>query len=437
VAETYRFFDAQGLAGAWTLGTVLTGRYELVGRWSLPGGFGDEVIDGNRHLVGDGWQQQVGTSGEIEPMSGISFMAGTPPCSGFSLLNRSRGENARGASSNINDCMKELIAAAGRFRGADGGHGPEVVAFESVQGAFKEGRDLMLWLRDDLSERTGEAYSITHVLMSGSSVGAAQMRHRYYPIFHRVPFGLTPPAPKHVITYDDAIGDLCELAMTWDAQSYVRPVLNEWAARKRRVDGLVTDHVAVDSGRLVRYINEALEDTPHGWLPGESVKDLVKRTGVVPKTIWETRYVEEDESGNPYLVGWGWPKRIRADRPGYVLTGGSVSQFVHWEEPRLLTVRECSRLMGYPDAWRWDMARNQKQAGSWIGKCCPVDSGRWISDHVAFSLDDPDDARALANDFTEKLDERERLYDCTLDYRKWPEEVSGWTAKPRELTSST
>src|SRR5205085_324792 len=100
---------------------------------------------------GDGWDQW-------EPAEG-GFLAGTPPCSGFSVLSLGPGWE-RGPGSPINSCMHELVQYASRCTGLDGGRGVEVVSLESVQGAFKKGRGLMQELRDKLVAGTGQRYDI-------------------------------------------------------------------------------------------------------------------------------------------------------------------------------------------------------------------------------------------------------------------------------------
>lgn len=111
------------------------------------------------------------------------------------------------------------------------------------------------------------------------------------------------------------------------------------------------------------------------------------------------------------------------DRPGYVLTGGGMSDFIHPEEIRFLTGRECSRLMGLPDAWSWKDAKTPGQLSNYIGKCCPVQSGRWISGWVREALDG--NAPVGGGDVT-TVGDREYLFDCTLDYKRWDPEVSGY-----------
>lgn len=416
------FVDIQGLAGAWTLGTVQAG-FDLVGRGSMKGGFGDVVIDGNRHLVGVDWEQmEGGNADEWEPMT-AAYVCGTPPCSGFSLLNTSaqqakkRGKDTpttkRGVDSSINDCMKELIKYCGdKVTGTDGLPGPQVVSFESVQGAFKQGRELMQFLVNDLIERTGQRYELTHVLMAGATVGSAQMRHRYYFVAHRIPFGVDMPEERRVATYGDAIGDLLGLKETWDAQKYDgRRKPSAYAAKLRSETGMVSAQISAhnDTPRRRIYFEELW---PH-WLPGEGLGPPLQR------------YVEKHGKTPPGAERWwNWdtmtrrgfsgPHRCKEDKPGFVLTGGGLVDALHYAEPRGITVREGARLMGYPDDWDWSMCKSVMQASLFIGKCCPVQSGRWISEWVKRALDGnpgtPNEVISKPGDTVERLHDSSRLW---------------------------
>lgn len=413
---TFPAVDCQGLAGAWTLGTIQTGRFHLVGRKSLPGGFGDAAIDNNRHLVGDGWEQQVGNQPEWEPHT-AAYVHGTPPCSGFSLMNASKGANKRGPDSPINSCMRDLAIYGARCIGSDGKPGAEIISFESVQQAYTTGRELMQNLRALIEEESGQEYDITHVMMSGASVGNAQARHRYYFVAHRIPFGVDRPQPRKVATYRDAIGDLVGQELTWEEQNYVNDptaYVEEW--HLRRPDGKVAGHMPHlnEKTRFVALMNDVID----GWEPGVKMKALIESLDEPPPTLLE-RFPYTKETWRD-LRGWQWPTRIDPDRPGYVIAGGGASKFVHWEEPRFLTVRELSRLMGYPDTWNWPDGISVDNAGKLIGKCCPVTSGFWLSWWVANALE------GTPGEKGKEVGDREFEHNSSLDYRRWDPEVSGW-----------
>lgn len=401
------FVDCQGLAGAWSLGTAQAG-FDLQHRASLPGGFGDIVMEENRSKfrgLNTEWQQEVGTPGDgWTPQVGVSYLCGTPPCSGFSLMNVAKGDNARGPGSNINNCMKELVAYAGSCTGADGKPGPEVVAFESVQGAYSQGRPLMVELLHRLNAATRDEYVLTHVLMSGGSIGAAQMRHRYFPVWHRIPFGVDPPQPRKVSTYEMAIGDLIGSRIQWEDQAYKRKARFDLQAQLRSDSNRFDSHIGVDHGRMYTVLTRYWEDMEIG----ENLPQSLERRKIRPPEF-EGSWNEKEQRYN----GWNWPIKIRPDRLGYVLTGGAIHGCIHWAEPRMLTVRECSRLMGYPDEWSWPTG-NTNQASMWIGKCCPVQSGKWISGWVLEAL------KGHPGTPGSRIGDKEFHFNCTNDYKKWP-----------------
>ncbi len=422
MSQVHDFIDCEGLAGAWSLGTVQAG-FRLVSRASLAG-FGDTVAEANRHLLGYDWNQQEGKGlAEWEDGHTASYVCGTPPCSGFSLLNTSaaqakkRGkevpDTGRGPDSSINDCMKEVVKyGTTRVTGSDGLPGAQIVAFESVQQAGKQGRELMKWMAEQAREDTGQPYELTHVFMSGASVGAAQMRHRYYFVLHRIPFGVDPPEERRVCTYRDALKDLEGLADTWEGQPYGPEGPSDWVLEQglRDPSGLVTDHIAAHNETNRRRIY--FEELWPFWLPGEGLEPPLRRYiakyGKTPDGAEKWWNWEHDRRN-----GFSGPFRAKPDKCGYVLTGGGLVDCMHYAEQRGITVREGSRLMGYPDSWQWDVAGSVMKASLFIGKCCPVQSGRWISEWVYNALE------GMPGEQGEKIGEHEYLHNSTNAYKSW------------------
>lgn len=312
---------------------------------------------------------------------------------GFSNLNT---QSERGPGAPINRCMWELVDYAGHCTGVDGRPGPQIVSFESVQAAYTKGRVLMQALRDHLESLTGQEYDLHHVLMSGGSVGAAQYRHRYYVVFSRIPFGVDAPQredlpSQKVVTYYDAIGDLQGLDLEWGPQRYRYgpPFVSttryegpsQYADDLRSPDGVVTQHMAAE-GRVAESVRDACLK---GWPAGKYLSEAFDALDIHPENYQKARRPEGIRRGKSSYKGLNWPLRINPNKSGYVQTGGCARDFAHWTEPRLLTVRELSRMMGYPDTWIWPQSISQ--CSMQIGKCCPVTSGRWISDWVARALE--------------------------------------------------
>jgi site-specific DNA-cytosine methylase len=400
------FIDCSGLAGAWTLGTVQTGEFALVHRVSELGGFGDATVERNRHLLPGDWQIEEGLADGWTPGQ-AGFLCGTPPCAAWSSIN-TQGEKGPGAKQNA--CMHRLIEYAGRCAGMDGKRGPEIVGIESVQPAFSKGRPLFHMLWDKLDDLTGQDYEMHHVLMSGASVGAAQMRHRYFAIWARVPFGVDPPERSalpdgRVVTYRDALSGLEGLDLRWDAQPYGATEAGAYGASLRAQSASC---MMTAGGGMAEHVRGAAE---RGWEPGTFLSEAFDALDYHPPRAGGQRREGGLRRGSSSYRGLNWAYRVTEDKSGYVLAGSCARDFAHYSEPRLLTIRELSRLMGYPDSWEW--AHKITVASAEIGKCCPVPSGRWISNWVARALNGEPGQRGRV------LNDGEYVYPYTRAYKEW------------------
>lgn len=412
-----RAVDCQGLAGAFTLGTVEAG-FDLVAKVELPGGFGVDNCTSNRHLLGE-FEVQVASEHEWEPYDGVAYVFGNPPCSGFSLMNTAHlaakaqggtARNTRGINSPINDCMWALVRYAARV---NGDRGPEFLAMESVQQAYRKGRPLMQRLRNTLEELTRRRFTLTHVLMSGGAVGAAQLRKRYFMVLHADdrPFEVRRPEPRELVTYRQAISDLGGLEWdTWDEQGYRHQVTSSFQEEHRRPDGVVGDHAA-PTANGTKHVTQVFSLLESGlWEVGEAMGQAAlryyERHGNLP-----AGFDLERIQAKGWSFGFHQPRRVPPDHWGYVITGAGGYDFVHWQEDRFLSVRECARLQGFPDDWLWVGTQSLRQAYAWIGKGVPVQSGRWLSTQVARSLQRPGVQSG------ELIGDREWLVDVTDAWR--------------------
>lgn len=333
-------------------------------------------------------------------------------CSGFSSLNT---RDARGPGADVNKCMVQLVDYAGRCVGQDGRPGPEIVCLESVQAAFTKGRNLMQHLWSRIEDETDQTYELHHVLMSGASVGAAQRRHRYFMVLSRVPFGIDPPRREDLpderpATYSDAIGDLEEGKIQWEYQPYPHV---KWTTRYqdalRSQTGQFDGHFT--AGGLVGAA--AAEAACLGWEPGTFLSEAFDSLDFHPERFQKSRDFQENtmRRGKSSYRGLNWPYRVKPDEIGYVLAGSCARDYAHYEEPRLLTIRELSRLMGYPDDWRWP--HKVTTSSLQIGKCAPVPSTRWLSTWARRALDGEPGAPGRV------IGEDEYLHQSTNAYKEW------------------
>jgi site-specific DNA-cytosine methylase len=416
------FVECTGFGGAFALGAVQAG-LEMRGKCERPDAFGASNSVSNRHLLGDKWELQIDREGDGTGWDAIDteIVLGNPPCSGFSTL--TQVQSFKGVHSPINRCMWALIRYAARCN-------PQIVIFESVQGAYRQGSALMYALHEELEKLTGEKYTITHVLHNNLSLGGCAMRRRYFFVLSRIPFGVEVPDLKYIPTSDDALHDLETGALTWNLQPYRSPP-TRWSRQLRSPDGLFDGHMIVETPgwKRSRWVADNLAADgwnldQEGWPQGAALEELCRehftRFGCLPgdptrpRSDWRIgyQYMVSEKSGDPdvdairrrdpagpritreehlrrrdFTMGPTQLNRWRANRHAYVITGGALTEYVHPHVLRTFTHREAARIMGFPDAWkispqRWDM----RLAAVW-GKGVPVHSGQWIASWAKASLE--------------------------------------------------
>ena len=390
--------DCQGFAGGFTMGAVQAG-FNLVGKRELPGGFGVASCEANRHLLGDAWDTQVSTWQEWEPRD-VPFVFGNPPCSGFSLMSAS---HFRGIDSPVNSCMFAFVEYAARCR-------PQIAAFESVQQAYSQGRPLMQNLRAVMEARTGEQWTLTHVLHNGIAVGGAAIRRRYFMVLSRIPFGVEPLDPRPLPTLEDAIGDLRGLQLQWTDQRYSHSEASGWAKGHRRADGFVDGHYTrMSSPGIQRAIELTRGPGAIKWEEGMTISQAARtyyeKNGTLPES-WA--WLQEKLIRNDWAMGFHQLCRWHADRHARVITGGGSQLVFNPWEMRPLTLRECARIQGFPDAWRIAPLESVSTAPVLWGKGIPVQCGRWLSTWARESI-----MGAPGWDAGVEIGEREFLVDHT------------------------
>jgi site-specific DNA-cytosine methylase len=396
------FCEVIGFGSGFALGAVQAGM-KMVGKCEREDAFGASVAVTNRHLYGYNWEMQVDRENNGTGWDTLSadVVLGNPPCAAFSLLNRA--EDTRGIDSDINWHMHALVEYAARVK-------PQIVAFESVQGAYYQGRDLMNALHEKLIELSGHDYTLTHVLHNNLSLGGVALRRRYFWVASRVPFGVERMDIPYVPTVDDALHDLEPLGLTWSAQPYRYPP-TRWSEPLRAPDGLVDGHAIQWTPGWERA--KSVADNLGGWPEGVQLEVLCRehyekfgclpgdKDGLNARQLGYQYLVEDDANSNgtkvyitreehlrrrDFTMGPTQLNRLRANRHGYVITGGALTEYVHPHQLRTFTHRDCARIMGFPDDLRILPQQWNSHLGAVWGKGVPVHSGRWIADWIRRSI---------------------------------------------------
>ncbi len=343
----FKAVDCQSYAGGFALGVVQAG-FEIVAKREQTGGFGVPAMEANRHLLGETWQAESGPAASWTPAA-ADLVFGNPPCSGFSqrssmilgkLADGTKGRlEYAGIDSAANSCMWDLTGFAAKCD-------PKIVIFESVQGAYRKGRELMLALRADLEAKTGHVWTLHHVLHNVSELGGAQLRPRYFWVASRVPFGVHPHGSPQPATVHDRIGDLEDAPF-----------------------GSLDGHF-IENSAQERRIHELASKAD--WKPDETSGEVFAR---VDQDLehWNGPFVTD--KGTTQFA----PRRLNYSKPSRVLTGDAPWKIVHPSQPRTLTHREIARLSGFPDEWKTQVYSAKRKNSYWWGKGICVEAGRWIA----------------------------------------------------------
>lgn len=375
-----RFVDFNGLAGFMSLGFVQNG-FEMVHRTGTLD-FGNAMIDGNRHLVGDGWDTSFSAEEEHwRQFPGVEVVMGLPPCSGWSCWT---GPSNRGPDAKAHEHTKAFMRYVGRAQ-------PQVAVFECVQQAYTQGREVMQKYREMVEDVSGLRYDLHHVKMNNLQVGGFSYRPRYFWVAVRegMSFGTEYDWPGKVPSLMDTIGDLKDLPQTWENQPY-RHDRTHWVQRLESQSGVVDGHIGLANvhneriGEMFEYLAKDDQDWDWGEGLSHALKKIYDVRGELPP-LWSNK--QEKIIERKFDMGFSLPYRWAGNAWANVLTGGALDLVVHPTRPRCITHREAARIQGLPDDWRIKPARDYSPMRDAWGKAVSVDAGRWIGRWVKASLE--------------------------------------------------
>jgi site-specific DNA-cytosine methylase len=319
--------DCQSFAGGFALGVVNAG-FTIVAKRENETGFGVEAMTTNRHLLGNTWQVETCDPDQWTATS-ADLVFGNPPCSGFSNASLSYPEEWRRAK---DANMWDLISFAAKCNS-------KVVIFESVQGAYRSGIELMRELFEKLCTLTGKPWKLYHVLHNVKDLGGAQNRARYFWVASLLPFGVAVPGYSGE-TVAERIEDL---------------------GPANGING----HEVLGAPRGSRLASLAATGL---WHEGE-------RSGRAHERAPDIELDQPDRTNSGFSS-----VRLIANKPSRVLSGAALEGYVHPTQPRTLTYREVARLSGLPDTWNVEAYQKKNFNTRWFGKGVCVEAGQWIAD---------------------------------------------------------
>lgn len=254
-----------------------------------------------------------------------TVIVGGPPCQGFSSAGTRQSGDKR------NTLVSVFASVVAKVR-------PEAFVFENVEGFLTtEGGKRLFELILPLIE---SGYCIHLRKINAANYGVPQLRKRVLAIGG---LGFDPAFPEPSHSAFGAPG--AQLAATnLPRTATVEDAFTFLPEPARQPPGYPSGHYSssMDSDRLHKIM--ALQ-------PGQTMKDL-------PEYYWHQSYrrraYRRVRDGTPTERRGGAPagvRRLRADEPSKAITAAASAEFVHPDEHRFLTLRECARLQTFPDAF--------------------------------------------------------------------------------------
>lgn len=277
------------------------------------------------------------------PAEGVDLVTSGMPCETFSTA----GNSSRAAYDDRQFLFREGIRIA-KISNA------KMILFENVpmittKRVAKDSKELIIdVLKRELEEAGYKNYK--EFVLDASKYGVPQKRHRYFILAAKDP-SLTIEAPNETcqkeVTVRDAFIDIPEVvANTWtenpvylDAESdYTRLMKNDEFWKRTTKEHKLLNHLPMNHRKHIVERFQILQQ-------GEGLKGLFARLSpeeleeyqsrkVIPKTVYVKRNY-----------------RLRWEEASPTVTSHCLDEFVHPEQARALTVRECARLQSFPDSY--------------------------------------------------------------------------------------
>ena len=287
----------------------------------------------------------------------LDILIGGPPCQGFSTAGMRFWDDPR------NGLLKHYVNALAILR-------PKWFIMENVEGLLTAKGGIYVYEAARAFIKLG--YSIRIDKIYAQEYGIPQRRKRTFVFGNRLGMEFNLPEPLvHVhgrifknadVTLRHTIGELPN--PTLDKSSpicYSGKPKHEWEEQLRDGNKKLYDHYTpkIEGVQFERIKN---------LKPGQSMKDLPKS---LHHESFRRRANRRVMDGMPTERRGGAPsgiKRLIFDEPSLTITGAAVREFIHPEDNRPLTLRECARIQTFPDWFRFqgNTSERIKQIGNAI-----------------------------------------------------------------------
>jgi DNA (cytosine-5)-methyltransferase 1 len=282
----------------------------------------------------------------------LDLLVGGPPCQGFSGIGHRRSYSVDKIQLPSNHLYQDMAWIISQLN-------PKIFLFENVRGLLnskwtKEGKKGEIF-KDVLETfKSIGNYKVEHQLIYSKDYGAPQNRPRILIVGVRkdvdtsswegelkssVANGFLPEPTNDSPNLIDVLGDLVDSKFEYGGETkiYKKEPLNA--------------------------VQKALRTTPDGSILKKGAKLTEQEYSNHSNTVQERFQYMIDNNGNipPHLKTKKFAQRLlpsKWDEKGPSITVCSLpDDYVHFNQPRVLTVREWARLQGFPDWYQFDGSR--------------------------------------------------------------------------------
>lgn len=310
------------------------------------------LVDKEKHFCWNKWLPQTENDinevikeyrDELEKISGkVTLVVGGPPCQGFSMAGQRKKNDIR---NKLSESYIEFISIVK----------PQMLIFENVQGftiAFKDEEDkkgvpYSKILKEKL-ENLG--YSVKGKMIDISEFGVPQKRNRFIMVgvlqgnpnnFFELLYSnkkkfLRQKGLKEHVSVREAIGDLLKengTMPTPDFKNYESGVYgtmqSNYQKLMRKNIGNVEGNVA-DSHRFAKHSEATIKMNKEMLLKCPKLKRITPKDNLIDNLRKRGVTVLDQKKAAPTVTA-------------------HPDDFVHYSEPRILTVRESARIQSFPD----------------------------------------------------------------------------------------
>jgi DNA (cytosine-5)-methyltransferase 1 len=278
----------------------------------------------------------------------LDILIGGPPCQGFSTAGMRFWDDPR------SQLLKQYVRALKILR-------PKWFLMENVEGLLTT--DNGRYLFEATQSFINLGYKIRLEKVYAHEYGVPQRRKRVIVLGNRLNIDFNFPKPafhshgrifrKSTVTLRDALEGL--------------PVPN-------LPEPTVSEHCTP--------VLDALQSTRIQHLqPGQTMRDLPEH---LQHASFQRRANRRVMDGTPSEKRGGAPsglKRLLWDEPCLTITGAAVREFVHPDEHRCLTIRECARIQTFPDDFKFMGSQSDKIQQ--IGNAIPPLLAKCFAEHIA------------------------------------------------------